>query len=113
MGSERHHRILGRYVGTVLQRARLLATGCNSADSLLTAAHHGPHSDSLSSSSPEPTRGKSEIPITPDCGLTVQLPGKGQFGPVEGIHTVCPDQQTVQVGGQQAPLTISARWLPG
>ena len=44
-GAERPRRELGRYVGTVLQRARLLATGCNSAVSLLTAACHGPPSD--------------------------------------------------------------------
>lgn len=77
--ADRPHRELGRYGGTVLQRARLLATGCNSALSLLTAAHYGPLSVSLSSSLPESTGGNSEFPVTLDCDLTVQLSGKGQL----------------------------------
>lgn len=63
----------------MLQRARLLATGCNSALSLLTTAHYGPLSVSFSSSLPESTGGNSEFPVTLDCDLTVQLSGKGQL----------------------------------
>lgn len=108
-GQRGPHSELGRYVGTVLQRARLLAAGCNSTVSLLMAANSGPPSDPAThclNQLEETVRCLSLWTVASQCSFL----GRDSLAPPsEGILTGCPGQQTAQVGGHQASLTICVR----